>query len=179
MKTLRIVFFISMIAASALSQSVPLTHKNGLSVRSETVLSGIDMRHGTIDQAIAKLGKPSRVILPKRSYEWDKKTCWMRIIALDDGRIEKIDVRGTSPDSEIGATGRGLKLGASIADARHIYSPLHSRGNVPENADRIPVGPVALPPDHCRSAPTLEIDFDQQGDVDHMQLATSDSCAFD
>jgi len=134
MNTLCVVFFISVIAfSSVLTQSVLLTHKNRLSTRSEAVLSGADMHHSTIDEVIANLGKPSRVISPSHSYEWDKKTCWLRIVIGESGSIEMIEVRGTHPDSEIGTTDRGLKLGATIGDARRIYSPFHFEGTVPEN----------------------------------------------
>jgi hypothetical protein len=113
---------------------------NGINVHSETILSGIDVRSDTPKQVIKKLGEPARVtvlrrieeagiLVTVRAYEWQTKTCRLRLIASQanerEPRSESIDVWGTRPEAEIGITGHGLKLGDVIRDARRIYQIAH------------------------------------------------------
>jgi hypothetical protein len=155
-------------------------HQSGISIRSEKVLSGIDLQHGTIDDAIAKLGKPSaiktvrivtefNVTFVERNYEWQRKGCLVRIVAGESGgrnRIESMDVRGTRPQGVMGTTGRGLKLGNSIRDARRIYNLGVYFGITQSERGSSPF----LSPNGCPLAPEpiLKVDFDKQGRVNHM-----------
>ena len=132
-------------------------------------LSGIDLYDGTVEQVIAILGAPSRfttVPTSKRSYEWDRKTCRLKVIALDDGRIIRIDVWGsTTPGSTLGATRRGLKLSATVGEARRTYARFHLIGFSPEERWKFYLD--CAPP-----RPILVIDFDAAGRIDHMKLTT-------
>jgi hypothetical protein len=180
LKTLLIAFFVSMLAAhAAFGGGLFPDYRNSILVHSETVLSGIDVRNNTIQQVIEKMGEPSHVTVKPRTerdpafriYEWETKTCWIRLIALNESGLEppirSVDVWGTHPHAEIGTTGRGLKLGDLISDAGRIYGL------------RLYFG-ATLPNDRASwasfrdyGAPSLTIDFDKDGRVNHMRLTNS------
>ena len=77
--------------------------------------------------------------------------------------IISIDVVGSCPHAGIGLSGRGLKLGDSLIDARRIYLLQSYFGTTP--SDTSP-GPFRW----SDWAPTLQVDFDKSGKVNHMKL---------
>jgi hypothetical protein len=183
LKALLTTFFVGMLAThAAFGGGLFPEYRNSIVVHSETVLSGIDVRNNTIQQVIEKLGEPSRVTVKPRTgrdptfetyeiYEWETKTCWIRLIALNESSMEppirSVDVWGTHRHAEIGTTGSGLKLGDLISDAGRIYGL------------RLYFG-AALPNDRASwaafqdyGAPSLTIDFDKDGRVNHMRLTNS------
>jgi hypothetical protein len=150
--------------------------RNSLHIHSETVLAGIDVYNGTIERAIEKLGKPNHVAVSPGTdttfsvgvYEWQTRTSSLRITAYESASthmIMSIDVAGAHPDSGIGTTGRGLKLGDTIGDARRTY------GLRPYFATTLPdnngIPGMFIGNDF---EPHLQIDFDKVGKVNHMKL---------
>ena len=109
-------------------------HRNSIFVKSETLLSGIDPLNDTIDQAIVKLGPPTHVYTSRHggptedrttTFEWEASSCWMRSVIWDGPigrrRIASIDVWGRHPAGIMGRTGRGLRLGDPVSEARRSY----------------------------------------------------------
>jgi hypothetical protein len=150
--------------------------QNSLHVHSETVLAGIDVYKDTIERAIEKLGKPSRVAVtpgPDATfsvgvYEWQTRSSSLRITAYasaSKNMIVSIDVVDGHPDSGIGTTGRGLKLGDAIGDARRIYGLHPYFGTTLPDSNGIPG--MFIGNDF---KPHLQIDFDKVGKVNHMKL---------
>ena len=150
--------------------------RNSLHVHSETVLAGIDVYKDTIERAIEKLGKPSRVAVTPGTvatftvgvYEWQTRTSSLRIRAYESASknmIVSIDVVGAHPDFGIGTTGRGLKLGDAIGDARRIYGLRPYFGTTLPDNNGIPG--MFIENDF---EPHLQIDFDKVGKVNHIKL---------
>ncbi len=181
-KALRVFLFVSILAANASPDDDFLRpRQNSLSIRSDAVLSGFEFYNSTIEDVITKLGKPSAINMLRtitegtltfveRSYEWQRKECLLRIVAAEAyGRntIESIDVWGTGPDGEIGTTGRGLKLGDSVSEARRIYGLRLYFGVTLSEKSSSPF----LSPNGCPLAPEpiLRVDFDKTGRINHMK----------
>ncbi len=152
-----------------------------LQIHSETVLSGVNFNNGKIKGVIQKLGKPrhttisrsgelSQIAVVDGTYEWQTKNWRLRIIVQDElnsARITQVDVWGTHPGAEVGTTGSGLKLGDSIRDVRRIYRLRPYFGTfIPEDNNNSQ--PWASSPSGCE--PTLAIDFDEDGKINHMSL---------
>jgi len=169
----RLALSVLLLATSVLADDFVHRRRDSLTVDNETVLSAIDLYDSKVEQVIANLGAPSRVAetaASERSYEWDRKTCRLKILALDNGSITRIDVWGTTPDSGIGTTGRGLKLGATIDDARRLYI------RFPADSDPTLKGYSYW--DCAPSRPVLGIDFGKGGRIDHMKLTREPSDCF-
>jgi len=180
LKTLLTAFFVGMFAThAAFGGGLFPDYRNSIIVHSETVLSGVDVRNNSIQQVIEKLGEPSHVTVKPRTerdptfriYEWETKTCWIRLIALNergpqDPPIRSVDVWGTHPHAEIGRTGRGLKLGDLISDAEGIYRLVYFGATIPNDRSS-----WAAFQDY--GVPSLTIDFDKDGRVNHMRLTNS------
>jgi hypothetical protein len=180
LKALQTAFFVGMLATHAtFGGGLFPDYRNSILVHSETVLSGIDVRINTVQQVIEKLGEPSHVTVKPRTerdpafriYEWETETCWIRLIALNESSMEppirSVDVWGTHPHAEIGTTGRGLNLGDLISNAGRIYGL------------RLYLGAIFINDHAFRTAyqdyraPSLTIDFDKDGRVNHMRLTSS------
>jgi hypothetical protein len=135
-------------------------------VRSETVLSGIGLYDTTYERAFEMYGKPTHVKATGGvdRFEWESGSCRLTLVARGKW-ITSIDVRGTRPDCVFGSTGRGLKLGDRIDDAKRIYPLRYSPG-------------IWLPgyPRDCRMHPTLEIDINSAGTISHMTLSDNTAC---
>jgi hypothetical protein len=174
-KDILILLFVSLfVTLSALGDD--FVRRNSLHVHSETVLAGIDVYKDTIERAIEKIGKPSRVALTPGSlatfsvgvYEWQTRTSLLRITAYESASknmIMSIEVVGVHPDSGIGATGRGLKLGDAIGDARRIYGLRSYYGTPLPDNNGIPG--MFIGNDF---EPHLQIDFDKVGNVNRMKV---------
>lgn len=155
--------FALLLAAPMLADDFAHLRRSTLTTYNESILSAINLPNDTVESVIANLGAPTHVTKTSssvRSYEWERKTCRLKILALDSGSIIRVDVWGTAPDSTIGATGRGLRLGATIDDARRLY--------VRFAADIAPAKEWYwdCPPSDTK----LEIDFNKNGRIDHMKL---------
>ena len=131
---------------------------NHFSAYSETTLSGVDVHNDSVETIIEKLGLPNEVKTRLNEwstdhiYEWQTTSYRLRLITRESGwralHIERLDVWGTRPAGVIGTTGRGLKLGDAIGQARLLYRHRAASNN----------------------SASLEIDFDRRGRVNHMQL---------
>jgi hypothetical protein len=157
-----------------------------LQIHSETVLSGVGVYpcSGKIEDVIQKLGKPlhttvsrsnnrTHTVFVDGTYEWQTKNWRLRIRAQDElnaAYITQVDVWGTHADAEVGTTGRGLELGDAISDARRTYGLRSYFGTTitGNNNDgwAASVGPLDY-------APTLTIDFDKDGKINHMRLTNT------
>jgi hypothetical protein len=149
--------------------------RNSLHVHSETVLAGIDVHKNTIAQAIEQFGKPSRVAVtpgtdttfPVGVYEWVTRTSSLRITVDEDAgkKIMSIDVVGEDRTFGMGTTGRGLRLGDTIGNARRIYGLRPYFGATLPDNNGIPG--MFIGNDF---EPHLQIDFDKVGKVNHIKL---------
>lgn len=147
-------------------------------VLSDRVLSGVEPHYSTIEDVIAKFGKPSAVTIrlraegpltvEQRNYEWQRKECQLRVVTAESyggNVIESIDVWGTAPVGDMCTTGRGLKLGDSIRDVRRIYAlRLYFGITLPERT----------PP--CLGEPILEVDLNKAGKINHMKVRQTTAC---
>jgi hypothetical protein len=141
-------------------------------VHNETAIAGIHLDY-IVEQVIVRLGKPDRVMThpsakpgyESKTYEWERPSARLRIAALGDGRIMRVDVLGRPPDDEIGSTGKGLKLGDTIQEAKRIYLPISKTNSLPEWNWNFSTPDCPIP----RS--NLELHFDKQGGIDHMNLS--------
>lgn len=129
---LLIVFLSGFLSARAQIGDLPYPHP-------ETVLSGIDVSRTNgqraLEALVKALGQPIRQqIDPQdkhvRHYYWEGDGPWLRITEetlmgkptdLFPPRITSVEVWGTYPSGNIGVTGAGLALGATLSDARRIY----------------------------------------------------------
>jgi hypothetical protein len=162
-----ILIFVALLGPLAVTgEDYPRRSGKRLYVQSEPRLAGIDIYKDNSDRAVEKLGRPSQVtLLPATSimpayrvFEWKANSCSVRLVSLDWHRsIVSIDVWGDCPNSPMGVTGRGLRLGATIGRANRVYAPF---GNALSTTG-------ALFDD---SAPTLQIDFDKTRKVNHLKL---------
>ena len=163
----------------ALAQDFPQDIGNSLRIYSETKLSGIDVSNGTIDGAIRRFGKPRHTIVSHGFgldqaasidgiYEWESANWRLKVVVrgdFDRRGIEQIDVWGTHADAAVGSTGRGLKLGDTVTQARCIYRlPMCFASSVPDSHPFTEANPDAY------YQPVLEVDFDKGGKVNHMRL---------
>lgn len=171
---------------TAVSSDLFNRNPNDLTIYSETTLSGVDFTTN-VKQVIERLGKPDRVKTnylkysesepPVRSYstyEWQTTNWRLRITTHWDSKISQVDVWGTQADAGIGSTGRGLKLGDTIADAQRIYRlSLYSETSFPE-ANRQNWAPHIARSASIGSFPAgnsvLEIQFDSNSRVSHLRF---------
>jgi hypothetical protein len=98
--------------------------------KADTVLCGFDPYFTPMKDILSKLGKPDRID-PRPTdkvnvtYQWSKGSLTIKANAYQlDGYLDRtpvyIEVSGSDPDGFC-ATGRGLKLGDSLADVRRFY----------------------------------------------------------
>lgn len=151
--------------------------RNALTLKTERVLSGIDIYNDSIESVISHLGPPTTISEKSTEavYTWEKGACRVRVAvisgALESG-ITDIDVWGKEECSGIGTTGQGLNLGAKLPEVRRTYGPpayfiwKHPRPQI-----------LTFDPT-CDTAPVLAIDFDENGEVDHMKLTATDFYCF-
>jgi hypothetical protein len=127
-----IVFLSGFLAARAQILDPPRLH-------SETVLSGVDVLSTNgkraIETLVKTLGQPTHQEVDAqdrslRRYYWEGDGPSLRITEetvtdkptdLIPPRITSVEVWGTHPSGNIGVTGAGLALGATLSDARQIY----------------------------------------------------------
>jgi hypothetical protein len=114
-----------------------------------------------------------------RTYEWIQPACDLEIVVFKSRSYSSIlsgEVWGTRPAANIGITGRGLKLGDTIADARRIYGlRLYLGVTQSELPRRILLSDACESLDHRTS---LEIGFDESGRVRHMRIPAKEQTRF-
>ena len=167
---------------SKVPSNLIFAHQGSVLVHSETVVSGVDIRNDNLEQVLRKLGPPDRVKMSSlvesepefvaTTYEWDTTTLRVRIKTHNvEGlrpRIMEVEAWGTSPAGDLGTTGRGLKLGDSIKDARRIYGlRLHFGITL---SDNVRCG------DYAEYPPTLALDFDHDDRLNHMAFSFDSPC---
>jgi hypothetical protein len=127
-----VIFLLGFIIARAQTLDLPHPH-------SETVLSGIDVSRtngqGAIEILVRALGQPTRQEIDAQDkrvhhYYWEGDGPWLRVTEMSatdkptdllPPRITSVDVWGAHPSGNVGVTGAGLALGATLNDARRIY----------------------------------------------------------
>lgn len=157
------------VAIAAFSQhQLDFSGKRSITVRTETVLSGINLYDTQPQHAIERLGKPTRVTedagTGTSELEWEQDAC--SLILHTRGRwIDVIEVRGSNSGCEFGRTGRGLRLGARVGDVARVYPIRYTLG-------------LILPgrPRDCPAHPTLLLDVSDSGTIDHMTLSDGSVC---
>jgi len=157
-----------------------------IEISSDTVVSGIDVYNDSFKQVLERLGKPSRTeTSPPRSewgrtfvtvtYEWEGSATWLKLTTLqqenEEPRITRVEVWGSRPDGEIGTTGRGLKLGETIADARRVYGLRLRFGVTLSEKGR----PCRLG-NYIEFSPTLSLEFNDEQRVNHMTFPSYNLC---
>ena len=159
-----------------------LEHQGSVLVHSETVVSGVDIRNDNLEQVLRKLGPPDRVKMSSlaeweqefvtTTYEWDTTTSRVRIKTQNvvglRPKIREVEAWGTNPAGDMGTTGRGLKLGDSIKDARRIYELRQHFGIT--LSDNVRCG------DYAEYPPTLVLDFDQNNRLNHLAFTLNTPC---
>ncbi len=162
-----------------------------IQISSETVVSGIDVYKDSLKQVLEKLGKSSRTeisqplsVLGRKvvigTYEWAGQAAWLKLTTLQADAVEPIitsvEVWGSRPDGEVGTTGRGLKLGDSVTDARRLYGlRLYFGVTVSENSPCRRIR--SLDPGPMSSfSPMLFLGFDGEQRVHHMKFVLNNHC---
>ena len=152
-----------------------------------TELSGINVLRNSVADVIKQLGKPSQVTSDPLSdnlktilrYEWEGRDWSLRVTSAGSYLIVSVDVWGRRSDGEIGRTGEGLTLGATIVDARRIYgsrfcSERYFMGSwlTCPGGTRYQVDSPFNPPPRAfvAGSTVLEIDYDHDGTITHMKL---------
>jgi hypothetical protein len=142
--------------------------------KSDAILSGVDVNNSTIRQVIAKLGQPTKVtdvpstanVAGGRDYEWQRGNVKLQLGTWNDKGDESIaysaEVWGTKSEGKVGQTGRGLKLGATMADVRRIYGPRFSKSKRDDGTLQVII--------QWKDDTTLYLYFDKTGHVYHMHL---------
>ena len=92
--------------------------------RAEHVLAGIDVYKTSVDSLMTRFGKPVSFKKYPQTEEsgevvWQLKGSTVHASMNADGTAYAVEVSGAP--SEVADTGRGLKLGASLADAERMY----------------------------------------------------------
>jgi hypothetical protein len=162
-----------------------------IQISSETVVSGVDVYNDSLKQVLEKLGKPSRTEISQPlselgrtvvigTYEWEGRAAWLKLTTLQADAVEPIitsvEVWGSRPDGEVGTTGRGFKLGDSVADARRLYGlRLYFGVTVSENSTCRPIRDLDPGPMSSFS-PMLSLEFDREQRVHHMKFVLNNHC---
>jgi hypothetical protein len=149
---------------------------------SESVLCGIDISRDTVEEAINRFGAPSKVTFTPMSkttsavttYEWETKSSLLQILVGGlRPSILRIDVWGARSEGTRGMSGHGLKLGDTVENAKRIY---HLRSPF---ATTFPTSDIFRLAYAEAFGPTVEINFDSDGKVNHMKLMrTTDQSSY-
>jgi hypothetical protein len=144
---------------------------------SDSTLAGIDVYRSAVKTVIARLGQPIRVIdVPNtgpvaggRDYEWQKGNlklvCGTWNDKGQDSVCYSVEVWGTDASSMIGATGRGLRIGATLADIHRIYGQKMLLSKLDDGGMQVTV--------QWRDDTTLYLFINKKGRVDHIHLLAS------
>jgi len=144
---------------------------------SETTLAGIDVYKSGVKAVIAALGQPTKVIdVPDsgpiaggRDYEWEKGglklVCGTWNNKGQGSVCYSVEVWGISSSNKIGSTGRGLKLGATLADIHRIYGQRMLVAKLDDGDLQVT---VQWPDDT-----TLYLFVNKNGRIDHIHLLAS------
>jgi hypothetical protein len=158
---------------AAVGDDSPEKFAKSLYIHSEGRLAGIDLYGDNPDRAMTQWGQPRQVIaVPATSifpayhvYEWKADSCSLRVVSqeagLRNGTIMSIEVWGGCSNSSMGLTGRGLMIGSSAGDAKRVYSPFGAQLSTT----------TSTIPTTGSTAPTLQIEFGEAGNVTRMKLS--------
>lgn len=140
----------------------------------DTMLAGIDVYTTTVREAIAKLGKPAKVVdYPEtgpvaggRDYEWDNKRLKLVCSTWNDkgenSHIYSVEEWGVDTDGKTYATGRGLTLGSTLSEIHRIYGQRIVVSKLGNGVVQITI--------QWRDDTTLYLFLNKSGHLDHMQL---------
>jgi hypothetical protein len=155
----------------------------------EMLLSGVSVAGAgdSIGLLIVKFGKPTQTTdrpdTPyqhgQRDYEWDLGTIRLRVTTVKelgftffpDEIVETVEIWGPKALGQIGTTGRGLQLGATVSDVGRIYG---SRFGHEPRPSRIKTLAIAEPITITWSTSALEIYLGTNGRVNHIKLTRLD-----
>lgn len=145
--------------------------------RSERVLAGITIDRTTLAEAEKLYGKPGREDHPddgdpsrgQRRYFWDRSgvriSAWTWFQPGRESAITAVEIFG-SRRADQWKTGRGLYLGATIADVRRVYGQRFLSGRNAKTGNRY----LLI---QWRDETEMDIDFGAQGRIVKIQLAIS------
>jgi len=165
-------FVILVVSTLAQGQNLSYLQQASLVVAPETVLSGVDISKSTVQQVIARFGKPTEIlpaglikpiytyaqISASHTYEWYGKTCRLRVFTADGDTITSVEVWGSQAEFDAGTTGKGLRLSATGDDVLRLYS----------SASQLPIWSS----EDCGPETLLRVDFGADGRVNHMKLTS-------
>ncbi len=164
-----VVFFAVCLAIPPAAMADHLPENKLARGRADTVLSGVDVYKTPMTKAIAELGKPAKVTdVPSwgRDYDWQREGTRLQLGTWNDKGDESVpysaEVWGAKPAGSIGITGRGLKLGDTLADVRRIYGGRFIKAKHNDGTFHLTI--------QWEDETTLDLDFDKTGHINHMQL---------
>ena len=117
---------LAVFACPASGQQVNVVHVEFARGKPDTMLSGIDVCNTPMWKVFEKLGHPDRTDHPRNqpAFTWERPGVKLVVSEYTflDGLVPNfVQVSGRVPVGEIGRTGRGLALGATLNDIRRIY----------------------------------------------------------
>jgi hypothetical protein len=190
------VVLIAVVAAFVLLTTAPVNadHLEGKQQalgRPEHMLSGIDVYKTTIAEVIKKYSEPtSKRNTPAegvkdgvggyRDYIWEIRG--LRLLAGTgyhndhESGVYSVDVWGTSPNEELGKSGRGLTLGSTLQQQKALYGDRFFISStygkmLPSGPD--PKGKVKSVLLEWHDGTQMVIDYDSNGRISHMQLSAN------
>lgn len=156
----------------------------------EHVLCGINVYKTKIEKVIAAFGKPTTIetFMSKKGdsnyepgsginiYTWNRSGSKMRLrswFTTDEktgkivkGDVFEIDVWGGKAKKEIGVTGKGIALGDSLLKVLKTYEK-------PTSQEKNPSNKISNYFIRWEDGAHLDVDFDQNGRINHIQLSTA------
>ena len=140
--------------------------------KADDVLSSVNIYKTTIGQIFSRFGHPSRTIdvledkNDGRDYEWDHGEVKLFLGTWNDKGNNSIpysvEVWGRRPVVILGITGRGLRLGDTLAEVREIYGERFSKYQQEDGTLQVTV--------QWQDETTLYLYFDHSGKIDHIHL---------
>ena len=140
--------------------------------KADDVLSSVNVYKTTINQIFTRLDQPTRTIdvledkNDGRDYEWDRGEIKLFLGTWNDKGNNSIpysvEVWGKRSVGILGITGRGLKLGHTLADVRQVYGDRFSKYQQDDGTLRVTI--------QWQDETTFYLYFDHSGKIDHMHL---------
>lgn len=177
LKGFAVVLMLSLFFGIAILRADDLPHRLRAKGRSDAILAGIDVYKSDVKAVIAELGQPTKVIdVPDKGpvaggqdYEWEKAglklVCGTWNDKGEDSVCYSVEVWGMDSSNKIGATGRGLRLGATLTDIHRIYGQRMLVSKLDDGDVQVTV--------QWSDDTTLYVFVNKQGRIDHIHLLAS------